>query len=459
MHHEVTCEISWTKRQGKFGGFIINPYFCTDKKCDKTQFLSINMIIERNTYLKKLIAKRHNGKIKIVTGIRRCGKSFLLSTIYANWLREQGVDEEHIININLEDRRNKPLRDPDALLAYIDFKLTDDKMHYIMIDEIQLVPEFEDVLNSYLNMNNADVYVTGSNARFLSKQVRTEFAGRGEEIKLHPLTFREYLTTTHANQADAFRDYMIYGGLPQVVEKETHEEKVEMLQALFENTYISDIIERYKIRNTEVLDELLNILASSIGGLTNATKLANTFCSVRHENVSRNTIVNYLEYICDSFLMEKANRYDIKGKRYIDSPYKYYFTDCGLRNMRLNFRQVEYTHLLENVIFNELIARGFSVDVGVVPKQMRDVNGERARQYLEVDFVCNKGSRRYYIQSAYRMNDEEKVKQEEASLINIDDSFKKIIILGEYTPVLHTESGITIIGIYDFLLKENSLEL
>lgn len=438
---------------------LLIPIFVLTKKCDKTQFLSIDMIIERNTYLKKLIAKRHNGKIKIITGIRRCGKSFLLSTIYANWLREQGVDEEHIININLEDRRNKPLRDPDALLAYIDFKLTDDKMHYIMIDEIQLVPEFEDVLNSYLNMNNADVYVTGSNARFLSKQVRTEFAGRGEEIKLHPLTFREYLTTTHANQADAFRDYMIYGGLPQVVEKETHEEKVEMLQALFENTYISDIIERYKIRNTEVLDELLNILASSIGGLTNATKLANTFCSVRHENVSRNTIVNYLEYICDSFLMEKASRYDIKGKRYIDSPYKYYFTDCGLRNMRLNFRQVEYTHLLENVIFNELIARGFSVDVGVVPKQMRDVNGERARLYLEVDFVCNKGSRRYYIQSAYRMNDEEKVKQEEASLINIDDSFKKIIILGEYTPVLHTESGITIIDIYDFLLKENSLEL
>lgn len=417
------------------------------------------MIIERNTYLKKLIAKRHNGKIKIVTGIRRCGKSFLLSTIYANWLREQGVDEEHIININLEDRRNKPLRDPDALLAYIDSKLTDDKMHYVMIDEIQLVPEFEDVLNSYLNKYNADIYVTGSNARFLSKQVRTEFAGRGEEIKLHPLTFREYITTTQASQADAFRDYMIYGGLPQVVEKETHEEKVEMLQALFENTYISDIIERYKIRNTEVLDELLNILASSIGGLTNATKLANTFSSVRHENVSRNTIVNYLEYICDSFLMEKASRYDIKGKRYIDSPYKYYFTDCGLRNMRLNFRQVEYTHLLENVIYNELIARGFSVDVGVVPKQVRDENGGRGRQYLEVDFVCNMGSSRYYIQSAYRMNDEEKIKQEEASLINIDDSFKKIIILGEYTPVLHNESGITIIGIYDFLLKENALEL
>lgn len=417
------------------------------------------MIIERNAYLKKLIAKRHNGKIKIVTGIRRCGKSFLLSTIYANWLREQGVDDSHIININLEDRRNKPLRDPDALLAFIDSKLTDDKMHYIMIDEIQLVPEFEDVLNSYLNMSNADVYVTGSNARFLSKQVRTEFAGRGEEVKLHPLTFSEYITYVKSEKADALRDYMIYGGLPQVVLKESHEEKVEMLKALLENTYISDIVVRYKIRNTEVLDELLDILASSIGGLTNATKLANTFVSVRHEKVSRNTIVNYLEYICDSFLMGKASRYDIKGKRYIDSPYKFYFTDCGIRNMRLNFRQVEYTHLLENVIYNELIARGFSVDVGVVPKQMRDDNGERGRQYYEVDFVCNQGSKRYYIQSAYKMIDEEKVRQEETSLRNIDDSFKKIIILGEYTPVLHNESGITTISIFDFLLKENSLEL
>lgn len=417
------------------------------------------MIIERNAYLKKLIAKRHNGKIKIITGIRRCGKSFLLSTIYANWLREQGVDDSHIININLEDRRNKSLRDPDTLLAFIDSKLTDDRMHYIMVDEIQLVPEFEDVLNSYLDMSNADVYVTGSNARFLSKQVRTEFAGRGEEVKLHPLTFSEYITTVNVEKTDALRDYMIYGGLPQVVLKETYEEKVEMLKTLFENTYISDIVERYKIRNTEVLDELLDILASSIGGLTNATKLANTFASVKHERVSRNTIVNYLEYICDSFLMEKASRYDIKGKRYIDSPYKYYFTDCGLRNMRLNFRQVEYTHLLENVIYNELIARGFSVDVGVVMKQTRDDNGERARQYYEVDFICNQGSRRYYIQSAYKMIDEEKVRQEEMSLRNIDDSFKKIIILGEYTPVLHNESGITIISIFDFLLKENSLEL
>lgn len=417
------------------------------------------MIIERNTYLKKLIAKRHNGKIKVVTGIRRCGKSFLLSRIYTDWLRKQNVDEQHIININLEDRRNKALRDPDELLSYIDSKVTDNKMHYVMIDEVQLVPEFEDVLNSYLDKDNVDVYVTGSNARFLSKQVRTEFAGRGEEVRMHPLTFGEYITTTNLEVGDALREYMIYGGMPQVIEKESHEEKVEMLDALFANTYIRDIVERYNIKNTEVLDELLNILASSIGGLTNATKLANTFLSVKHEKVSRNTIVSFIEYICDSFLMDKVSRYDIKGKRYIDSPYKYYFADCGLRNARLNFRQVEYTHLLENVIYNELIARGFSVDVGVVSKQLRLNDGERVRQYLEVDFVCNKGSRRYYIQSAYKMVDDDKVKQEEASLINIDDSFKKIIVLGEYTPVLHNESGVTIMSVYDFLLKENSLEL
>ena len=385
----------------------------------------------------------------------------MLSTIYANWLRNEGIDDQHIISINLEDRRNKSLRDPDELLAYIDSNLKDNQMHYVMIDEIQLVPEFEDVLNSYLDMPNADVYVTGSNAKFLSKQVRTEFAGRGEEVKLHPLTFKEYITTvdSHRSQTETLRDYMIYGGLPQVVLKETHDEKVELLNALFENTYISDIVARYKIRNTEVLDELLNILASSIGGLTNATKLANTFVSVKHEQVSRNTIVNYLEYICDSFLMEKASRFDIKGKRYIESPYKYYFSDTGLRNARLNFRQVEYTHLLENIIYNELISRGFSVDVGVVEKRSRNENGTDVRQYLEVDFVCNQGSKRYYIQSAYKMIDDEKVRQEENSLRNIDDSFKKIIILGEYTPVLHNESGISIMSIYDFLLKENSLEL
>lgn len=397
--------------------------------------------------------------IKIVTGIRRCGKSFLLSTIYAGWLKKQGVAEDHIIDINLEDRRNKALRDPDNLLAYIDSKIKDDDMHYIMIDEIQLVPEFEDVLNSYLNMPNADVYVTGSNARFLSSNVRTEFAGRGDEIRLHPLSFSEFNSIMGDDKTLNLREYMVYGGMPQVVLRTTEKEKSEVLKSLFQRTYIRDIVERYNIKNTDVLDELLNIVASSIGGLTNPTKLCNTFESVRHEKVNRMTITSYLNYLCESFLIEKSSQYDIKGKRYIDSPYKYYFSDCGLRNARLNFRQIEFTHLLENIIYNELLIRGFNVDVGVVSKQIRTDDGCRVRRNYEVDFVCNQGSKRYYIQSAYKMIDDEKVRQEENSLRNIDDSFKKIIILGESTPVIRNEYGITIISIYDFLLNDNSLEL
>lgn len=417
------------------------------------------MIIKRDIYLQQIIALRHNGMIKIITGIRRCGKSFLLSTIYGGWLREQGVDEAHIIDINLENRRNKKLRDPDNLLAYIDSRIKDDKMHYIMIDEIQLVDEFEDVLNSYLNMPNADVYVTGSNARFLSSNVKTEFAGRGDEVRLYPLSFKEFCSTKGDDNVFNLREYMIFGGMPQVVLKNTEKEKSALLKALFTRTYIRDIVERYNIKNTSVLDELLNIVASAIGGLTNPTKLCNTFESVKHEKVNRSTISTYLDYLCESFLTEKSSQYDIKGKRYIDSPYKYYFADCGLRNARLNFRQIEYTHLLENVIYNELRIRGFNVDVGVVPKQVRDEEGNRSRQYYEVDFVCNQGSKRYYIQSAYKMVDDDKIKQEEASLRNIDDSFKKIIVLGEPTPVIRNESGITIISIYDFLLDENSLDL
>ena len=397
--------------------------------------------------------------IKIVTGIRRCGKSFLLSTLYANWLREQGVGNDHIITINLEDRRNKKLRDPDALLDYIDSKLTDDAVHYIMIDEIQYVNEFEDVLNSYLNTPNADVYVTGSNARFLSKDVITTFRGRGDEIKLYPLSFGEIFPYMDLHKDRALTTYMLFGGLPQVVQKSSEEEKNEYLKGLFIHTYIKDIKERYGIKDTEMLDELLNILASDIGALTNPTKLTNTFESVKHKKVNRMTLTSYLEYICDSFLVEKASRYDVKGKRYIDSPYKYYFTDCGLRNALLNFRQTEPSHLMENVIYNELRLRGFNVDVGVVPVHLRKEDGSRERKQFEVDFVCNMGSRRYYIQSAYRMPDEEKMKQEEASLRNIDDSFKKIIIVGEDTPILRNEAGITTIGIYDFLLNENSLDL
>lgn len=417
------------------------------------------MIIQRPVYLQKLIASRFNGMIKIVTGIRRCGKSFLLSTLYADWLKEQGVNDNHIININLEDRRNKKLRNPDALLEYIDSNLKDNKDYYVMIDEIQHVPEFEDVLNSYLHIKNVDVYVTGSNARFLSKDVITTFRGRGYEIKVHPLSFREYYPVSKLSLTNALNHHMTFGGLPQTVLLETDEQKSEFLKSLMEHTYKKDIVERYQIRNTDTLDELLNILASSIGGLTNPTKLANTFESVKHEKISNKTISSYLEYLCDSFIMERVSRYDIKGKKFIDSPHKYYFTDEGLRNARLNFRQPEFTHLLENLIYNELRIMGFNIDVGIVPIQRRTKDDRRERVQLEVDFVCNLGSKRYYIQSAYRMLDEEKLKQEENSLRNIDDSFKKIIIVGEETPVLRTESGITIISVYDFLLKENSLDL
>lgn len=417
------------------------------------------VIIKRDLYLHKLIARRHNGMIKIVTGVRRCGKSFLLFNIYADWLRAQGIDAEHIVTIDLEDRHNIPLRDPDALLAYIDSKIKDEAVHYIMIDEIQHVNDFEDVLNSYLKMPNVDIYVTGSNARFLSKDVITTFRGRGDEIRLYPLSFSEVYPHLDMLKDRALTTYMLYGGLPQVLLKTGDVEKTEYLKALFSHTYLRDIVDRYNLQNSEVIDELLNILASGVGALTNPTKLANTFESVKHMKVSRSTITTYIDYICDSFLLQKAMRYDVKGKRYIDTPYKYFFVDCGLRNARLNFRQTEPSHLMENVIYNELCVRGFNVDVGVVPVRRRADNGRLTRSQLEVDFVCNLGSKRYYIQSAYRMPDEEKMNQEMASLVNIDDSFKKIIVVGEDIPVLRNEVGITIIGIYDFLLDPNSLDL
>lgn len=416
------------------------------------------MIIKRDLYLNKLISVRHNGMIKIITGIRRCGKSFLLSNLYTYWLKEHGVDTNHIININLEDRRNRVLRNPDTLLQYIDAKITDDSMHYVMIDEIQHVPEFEDVLNSYLGMNNVDVYITGSNARFLSKDVVTTFRGRGFQVHVNPLSFSEYLPATVLTKEDGLDEYMLYGGLPQVVLLKDSEHKRSFLKDLFTQTYIKDIVERYKIKNTEMLDELLNILASGIGALTNPGKLANTFESVHHEKVNRTTLASYLEYLRDAFIIERAERYDIKGKKYIDSPYKYYFTDNGLRNVRLNFRQIERSHLMENIIYNELIYRGFNVDVGVVPVQRMD-NGVRKRSQLEVDFVCNKGYERYYIQSALEMATEEKIRQEMASLRNIDDSFKKIVVVGTHQPLYKNENGFTIMSVYDFLLNENSLEL
>lgn len=397
--------------------------------------------------------------IKIVTGVRRSGKSYLLFNLFSDWLQKEGVDSMHIIKIDLEDRRNKSLRDPDNLLEHIDSKMIDNKMYYILIDEIQLVEEFEDVLNSYLKINNADVYVTGSNARFLSKDVITTFRGRGEEIKVFPLNFREFMSVSDKSVELSLEEYMTYGGMPQVLDYSSEERKAEYLKALFEKTYITDIKERYNVKNDEELEILLNIISSSIGGLTNPTKLANTFLSEKKVKLSDKTIKAYLDYICDSFLVEKVQRYDVKGKRYIDTPYKFYFVDLGLRNARLNFRQLEKTHMMENLIYNELRVRGFNVDVGVVPVVIRDKNGVQKRISYEIDFVCNKGNQRYYIQSAYRLDSEEKIKQEGNSLRNINDSFKKIIIVGNPILVERDNSGITTISIYDFLLKENSLEL
>ena len=417
------------------------------------------MDIKRDLYLQQLIDRRHNGMIKVVTGVRRCGKSYLVFNLFNNYLKSNGVDDKHIIKVNLENRRNKKLRNPDALLEYIDAQLIDQDMYYILLDEVQLVEEFEDVLNSYLDVPNADVYVTGSNARFLSKDVITEFRGRGDEVKIYPLSFAEFMSAFDGSNQLGLDEYMTFGGLPLILSYKTQEQKSAYLKNLFEETYIKDIKERYQIRHEEEFEELLNIISSSIGSLTNPTKLSKTFQSVKHVNVNPETIKYYLEYLCDSFLVSKAMRYDVKGKKYIDTPYKYYFTDMGLRNARINFRQDEKTHLMENVIYNELLIRGFNVDVGVVPVVSRDENGKQVRSQLEIDFVCNQGSKRYYIQSAFRMNSESKEQQEQASLTKVNDSFKKIIITGEESLVHRNEQGITTMSIYDFLLNPNALEL
>lgn len=417
------------------------------------------MNIKRDLYLQQLIDRRHNGMIKVITGVRRCGKSYLVFNLFNNYLKSNGVDDKHIIKVNLENRRNKKLRNPDALLEYIDAQLIDQDMYYILLDEVQLVEEFEDVLNSYLDVPNADVYVTGSNARFLSKDVITEFRGRGDEVKIYPLSFAEFMSAFDGSNQLGLDEYMTFGGLPLILSYKTEEQKSAYLKNLFEETYIKDIKERYQIRHEEEFEELLNIISSSIGSLTNPTKLSKTFQSVKHVTVNPETIKYYLEYLCDSFLVSKAMRYDVKGKKYIDTPYKYYFTDMGLRNARINFRQDEKTHLMENVIYNELLIRGFNVDVGVVPVVTRDANGKQVRAQLEIDFVCNQGSKRYYIQSAFRMNDEEKQQNEQAPLTKVNDSFKKIIVTGEEGLVHRNEQGITTMSIYDFLLNPNALEL
>lgn len=417
------------------------------------------MEIKRDKYLNDLINRMHNGMIKVVTGIRRCGKSYLLFNIFKNYLLGQGVPASHIIMIELDQRKNKKYRDPDAILEYIESLLTDDRKYYIMLDEVQMLQEFEEVLNSLLHINNADIYVTGSNSKFLSKDVITEFRGRGDEIHIYPLTFKEFMEAYDGDMYHGWADYIIYGGLPLIATMKTEEQKINYLTTLFQETYLKDIIERHHIEKTQELEDLINILASAIGSLTNPPKIEATFQSVIQSTISLNTIRQYLEHLEDAFIINKANRYNVKGRKYIGTPLKYYFEDVGLRNARLGFRQIEETHLMENIIYNELRSRGYSVDVGVVEKRGKSEAGKEYKKQLEIDFVANFGSKRYYIQSAFSMPTEEKRIQEKASLVNVNDSFKKIIVVKDVVDITRDEDGITTMNIYDFLLKENSLEL
>lgn len=417
------------------------------------------MNINRDKYLNDLINRMHNGMIKVVTGIRRCGKSYLIFTIFKNYLLKQGIDESHIICIELDQRKDRKYRNPDAILDFIESSIVDDEQYYVLLDEVQLLEEFEEVLNSLLHIKNVDVYVTGSNSKFLSKDVITEFRGRGDEIHIYPLTFKEFMEVYEGDVYHGWAEYVIYGGLPLTVTMKTEEQKINYLTRLFEETYLKDIIERHHIDKTQELEDLVNILASAIGSLTNVPKIEATFRSVLQSNISGNTIRQYIEYLEDAFVINKANRYNVKGRKYIGTPLKYYFEDVGLRNARLGFRQIEETHIMENIVYNELRSRGYSVDVGVVEKRGVNREGKTERTYLEIDFIANLGSRRYYIQSAFSMPTEEKRMQERASLINVNDSFKKIILVKDVMNVTRDEYGITTMSIYDFLLKENSLEL
>ena len=417
------------------------------------------MDIKRDKYLNDLINRMHNGMIKVVTGIRRCGKSYLLFNIFKNYLLEHGVVSSHIITIELDQRKNKKYRDPDTILDYIESLIEDGEQYYIMLDEVQMLQEFEEVLNSLLHIRNADIYVTGSNSKFLSKDVITEFRGRGDEIHIYPLTFKEFMEAYNGDMYHGWAEYVVYGGLPLTVTMKTEEQKISYLTNLFKETYLKDIIERHHIEITQELEDLVNILASAIGSLTNPPKIEAIFKSTIQSTISLNTIRQYIEHLEDAFIINKANRYNVKGRKYIGTPLKYYFEDVGLRNARLGFRQVEETHLMENIIYNELRSRGYTVDVGVVEKRGTDENGKEYKNQLEIDFVANLGSKRYYIQSAFNMPTEEKRIQEKASLVNVNDSFKKIIVVKDVVNVTRDEDGITTMSIYDFLLKENSLEL
>ena len=415
------------------------------------------MEIKRNRYLNTLISKKHNGLIKVITGMRRCGKSYLLFTLFKEHLLSDGIDEDHIIEIAFDAFENKKYRDPDVLYPYLKEQIKDDAMYYVLLDEVQLLGEFESILNSLIRMKNVDVYVTGSNARFLSKDVITEFRGRGDEVHMYPLSFAEFMSVYPGTKQDGWNEYMLYGGIPLVLEFTTLDQKIAFLKSLFEETYISDIVGRHNIRNKAELEELLNILSSAIGSLTNPQKLSATFQTVKKKKISNSTIKRYIDYLCDSFLIDSAIRYDVKGKKYIDTPVKYYFTDMGLRNARLNFRQIEETHSMENIIFNELKMRGFNVDVGVIMQYETNEKGANIRKQLEIDFVCNQGSKRYYIQSAYAIPDQAKMEQEQRSLMLTGDFFKRMIITKDTPAPYYNESGVLIMSVYDFLLNENSL--
>lgn len=429
------------------------------------------MEIKRDFYLNKLISRKNNGLIKVITGIRRCGKSYLLNTIFYNYLIEQDVDENHIIRFAFDSaddlyligenlikvEKEKRRIDPEKFMAYIRSKTTDKGMYYLLLDEVQMLDCFESVLNSYLRKDNIDVYVIGSNAKFLSKDIITEFAGRGDEIHMYPLNFSEFMSVYKGDKYEGLSEYMLYGGIPLVVLREGVNDKAAVLKNLFSEIYIRDIYNKNKIRNKGELEDLLNILSSSIGSLTNPEKLKNTFRSVKKSKITSNTVKKYLDCFEDSFLIESARRYDIRGKAYIETPKKYYFSDLGLRNARIDFRQFEQTHAMENVIYNELRMRGYSVDVGVVTIAEKR-NGKVTRKQLEVDFVCNMGSVRYYIQSAYSIPDEGKLIQETRPFRKIDDSFKKIIITKDVVPKHYNEHGILTLNIYDFLLEPSSIE-
>lgn len=416
------------------------------------------MEIQRPQYIDLLLNRMHNKMIKVITGMRRSGKSYLLFNLFKKTLIAQGVAQSHIISIELDRYENRAFRDPDVVLEYIHSCIKEEGMYYLLMDEVQMLSDFEEVLNSLMHNDSLDIYVTGSNSKFLSKDVMTQFRGRGDEIHVFPLTFKEFMQVYEGDVYHGWSEYVVYGGLPLVATMRTDEQKIHYLTNLFTETYLKDIIERYHIDKIQEMDDLLNVLASFVGSLTNPPKIEATFKSTIHANISMNTIRQYLAYLEDAFLIHKAYRYNVKGRKYIGTPLKYYFEDVGLRNARLGFRQVEETHLMENIIYNELRSRGYSVDVGVVEKRERDERGKEIKKQLEIDFIANLGSNRYYIQSAFSMPTEQKRIQEKASLVNVKDSFKKIILVKDVMKVSHDEDGIVTMSVYDFLLNENSLD-